>query len=188
MNRLLILITLFLTVMAGYGAVLPSDLDRAKAEDYLSGLPLTGPEGLWGFDPDEVTLMILRDDNLPGVYAIYVVDAVDCRLTPGMKIGELEASISGKDYRISIRDHRNKLLPKLPLEGLAKLDPKSGTMTIEGKSGKFSVTPSLILPNLLSLLRLRVRVNVNDPASKIPTGLQRLCPLSADHPNSPRYL
>ncbi|MDE6272000.1 MAG: hypothetical protein K2M31_03230 [Muribaculaceae bacterium] len=189
--QILLLIGIPLLLWSFSPASLPADLDRDKAEKFMTEIPLRGPEGLWEFEPDEVTLMILSDENLPGVFNIYVVDAVDCRLAPGMMIGCLESTVDKKSYRISLstRWKNNEIYDEcLPLEGTVRLDSKSETLLIEGKSGKISISPSIALPNLLSLLRVRVRINVNDPTSRLPSGLRRLYPASNDLPDSPRYL
>lgn len=170
------------------GYNVPSSINVSSIKKFLDSYPVSGPEGLWGFEPDEVALLVLKDRIMPGEFAIYVVDAVDSRLVPGRRIGTLEETIETNTYRITLFSRWNKNRLHTPLKGRAVIDSKSSAMRIEGKSAKFSVTPNIILPNLLGLLRLRVRINVNDPESKIPSGLKKIYPSSGDLASPPVYL
>lgn len=170
------------------GYSFPKDINADSAMEILEGMPLTGPEGLWEFQPDEVSMLILRDEHIPGRFNIYVVDAVDCRLSPGMKIGHLGSSIDPETFSISLMSRWKKNLLSMPVDGIAKFQSKKDLLLIEGKSAKLSITPSIILPNLLGLLRFRVNLKYNDPTSKLPTGLRRVYPCQSGLPHSPRYL
>lgn len=171
---------------AGY--YFPKDINVDSALEILNALPLAGPEGLWEFQPDEVSMLILRDKNIPGQYNIFVVDAVDCRLSPGMKIGHMESSSDPESFSISLMSRWKKNLLTVPVDGVAKYQPKREIMLIEGKSAKLSITPSIILPNLLGLLRFRVNLKYNDPSAKLPVGLRRVYPRHDNLPSSPIYL
>lgn len=166
----------------------PAILDRESAEEYLSQLPLRGPEGLWEFAPDEVTVMILSDRHMRGRYRIYIVDSVDCRLTPGMELGYLEESVDSSKFRLRLMSHWKKSLLDIPVKGTATLDSKGETLIIEGKSVRLSLTPSVILPNLMSLLRMRVGLRIKDPEDRLPRGFHRIFPARFDLPESPAWL
>ena len=170
------------------GYKFPADLDRESAAEVLSYLPLRGPEGLWEFEPDEVTLMILADKQYPGQYGIYVVDAVDCRLQPGLRIGYLEESLDRNSFHLRLMSHWKKNSVDLPVKGAATLNDKDGILKIEGGSLKFSISPSIVLPNLLSLLRLRVGIKLNNPEQNLPTGLRRVYPTVSGLTEIPAWL
>lgn len=168
------------------GGSLPSGIEEAK--EMLAAMPLAGPEGLWEFAPDEVTLLILRDADYPGRYNLIVMEAVDCRLLPGVRIGSLEESVEPFTYRLNLFTSWKKGVLDFPVKGVAKYDTKSESLRLEGKSIKVALTPSVILPNLLNLLRLRVAIKTSDPEAKLPKGLRRIFPEPVATPDNPIYL
>lgn len=196
MNRLLLILLLifWLTpaaaksdlVNAGYP--FPENFDAAVAEDILGGIPLKGPEGLWEFAPDEVSLIILRDNLIAGEYGIYVAEAIDCSLLPGMKIGTLQESADSDRFRLRLMTGFKNGALNFPIAGTATLEDNRDMLRIEGKSLKISFTPTIVLPNLISLLRLRLGVKFLDPEKNLPKGLRKVFPCNSANGRYPIYL
>ncbi len=177
-----------MTPLYDSGYDIPGIINASNVIDFLNTFPVSGPEGIWGFEPDEITLLILKDKTIPGQFGIYVIDTTDCRLQPGQRIGNLNETVEDRIYRLTLCSRWKKETPDTPLNGTATMDSDGDVMRIEGRSAGLSVTPNIILPNLLGLLRLRVRLNVNDPEKKIPSGLRKIYPPTHDLETSPFYL
>lgn len=165
--------------------------DRGEAELFLSRMPLAPVEGIWEYPADEVALMVVRNRSLKGIYDVYLVESVDCRLHPGMHLGRLEESPDERKFKISLSSKISKGTPVIDNTGLALLSESGEALTIDMPELKFSFSPALILPALWNRLRLSVRTRLRNPLDRLPDGWIKTYP-STDGNGSdtrrPRYL
>lgn len=165
---------------------------RDNAEKYLLSIPLSSLEGIWEYPANETTLIILRSKTEKGIYDIFLLDSVDCRFSPGMKVGEACASPDPKQFKIELCTRLKKGLLTSPLPCAGKLSKNSDILYISTPRIKVSFSPSIFLPTLWKAIRMGgIRVKSEDPASKIPDGLVKSFPTFDGNPPSrsnPRYL
>lgn len=162
--------------------------DRGVAEEFLSPLPLRPLEGLWEYPADEVTVMVIRDADAKGRYNILLVEAVDCRLTPGMCLGWIEESADKSRFRISLSSKIHKGVPAGHMQGLATLNADADALIIEMPKVKLSLSPSLVLPSLWNYLRLSVRMSTKNPLDRLPQGWIKVFPSYDGNGSSGRYI
>ena len=165
--------------------------NREGAEEFLSTLPLIPIEGIWEYPADEVALMVVREPMIKGRFGIFLVESVDCRLYPGMRLGWIEESPKSGKFRISLSSRLRNGIPAGHIEGVATLADGNESLLIEMPQVKLSLSPSLLLPTLWNRLRLAVRLKVKDPLEQLPQGWIRTFPsydLNGSRRNHPRYL
>ncbi len=162
--------------------------DRGMAEDFLRTLPLRPLEGLWEYPADEVAVMVIRDADAKGRYNIFLVEAVDCRLSPGMCLGWIEESADKSRFRISLSSKIHKGLPAGHMQGLATLNADADALVIEMPKVKLTLSPSLVLPSLWNYLRLSVRLSSKNPLDRLPRGWIKVFPSYDGNGSSSRYV
>ncbi|MDE7080251.1 MAG: hypothetical protein K2O78_01155 [Muribaculaceae bacterium] len=162
--------------------------DREVAEEFLRPLPLRPLEGLWEYPADEVTVMVIRDADAKGRYNILLVEAVDCRLVPGMCLGWIEESADKSRFRISLSSKIHKGVPAGHMQGLATLNADADALIIEMPKVKVSLSPSLVLPSLWNYLRLSVRMSTKNPLDRLPQGWIKVFPSYDGNGSSSRYI
>lgn len=165
--------------------------NRGCAEEYLGNMPLLPVEGIWEYPADEVALMVVRDPHAKGRYGIYLLESVDCRLTPGMRLGWIEESAQSNKFRIGLSSRLHKGLPAAPNEGLATLTEDGESLLIEMPKLKVSLAPAAVLPVLWNKLRLFARVSSRNPLDRLPEGWVRKFPSydsNGSQRKNPRYL
>ncbi|MDE6558730.1 MAG: hypothetical protein K2K29_02445 [Muribaculaceae bacterium] len=160
---------------AGYLHDFP--LTPEAAECMLKSLPLSAEEGIWYAPADDMTLMVVKDLAASNTFGIYIVRANDCRLEPGMCIGTLTSTADHKLFKLRLMTsyHPKKGL-RLPVDATAKANANFSRFTIEAPKLKFSLSPSLIIPNLLNMLRMRVNIRYSDPTEKVRDGWIKVYP------------
>lgn len=161
------------------------------AQNLCSNIPLSPLEGIWEYPADEVTLMILRNKWEKGHYDVYVVEAVDCRLDAGMRIGYAVDSADPNQFKLALCSKIKGGLPGGFINCLAKLDKNGESLRIQAPKMKLTLNPSLVLPVLWNKLRIGVRMKTNDPMENFPEGWIRVYPSYDGNGSSlsqPRYL
>lgn len=174
---------------SGYHIELPFDFNSAVS--LCDDLPMASIEGIWEYPDDEISLLILKDKWRKGKFNVYVIDAVDCRLEPGMKIGEATESADPQQFRLALCSKVKKGLPGMAKDCLAKLNRDGESLYISYPKVKIIITPSILLPRLWNSLKLTPRVNVNNPVEKLPEGWRKIYPSYDGNGSSssrPRYL
>lgn len=167
----------------------PADLSEAMA--IFDDRGATGPEGIWQYPDDGITVAILRDTHRRSRYNISVVESDDVRLSPGDILGYMTESPDPAVFRLSLfSDVAHGALARLT-DCLARYRSGDDAIIVEAPEVRLRVTPSMVLPVFWSKLRLGTGVKVSDPARKIPEGMIRIYPSydgNGSSKHNPRYL
>lgn len=161
--------------------------DYPEAMEFCDKTDLRPIEGLWTYPEDDVTVMIFRSEENKGKYDIYVVEAADCSLKAGMKLGELSTSADPDKFNLKLFTLIKKGLLCSPCEAIATYSESKESLIVK-KSSKFKIrlNPSRLLPSFWRIAT--VSVNSKEHA---PEGMIKIYP-SYDGNNStrraPRYL
>ena len=182
-----LLLTLF--VVAGTWAFpmkASAPMDLIAAREFCDNADLRPVEGLWSYPDDDVTVLIFRSDERKGLYDITVVEAADCDLLPGMKIGELTASADPDKFNMKLFTNIKKGILSSPLATTAIFSDSKESLTIKKSSFNIRINPIRLLPSFWRLVS--VSFKSREPA---PEGMIKVYP-SYDGNNSskrgPRYL
>lgn len=187
MQRLrMALLVLSSLLVAGARAVEPP-ADYIEAREICDRSDLRPIEGLWTYPEDDVTVMIYRNGEKKGIYDIYVVEAADCSLEPGMKLGELHDTADPDKYKISLFTVVKKGILSMPCEAIATYSESKESLTVK-KTGRVSlrINPTRLLPSFWRLASISVKSK--DPA---PEGMIKVYPSYDGNGSSrrtPRYL
>lgn len=166
-------------------------MSRENAKKYLRSLPLSPLEGIWEYPADDVTLLILRSRHDKGKYEIYLLESVDCRLSPGMLVGEAVATADKSQFSMTLRTRLKRGMLCSPAPCAGKLSSDAEVLYIKAPKVKISLTPSIFLPTLWHTLRLGVRIRTENPSDKLPDGWRKTFPtFDGNEPSAstPRYL
>lgn len=173
------------------------DIDRAK--EICDSIPASPIEGIWIYPEDNLTVLVLRDnDPPPGEFEqfdISVVESTDCRLDPGDKIGHLTASAESSKFVLELFTERKGNLLSRPEKFMAELGKGNDFMLLrQSKSSlrfRISSTLTSLLPKTLRLIRIGVS-NSNSKSNVEPTpGMLKIYPSydgNGSSRRSPRYL
>lgn len=158
----------------------PLDMEEARA--VIDSLGADGPQGIWIFPDDNVTVTVIAVDGDYGNFAhrrfaITVTESADADCLPGDLIGELEETAEAGKYRMTLFDSID------PAELLSLRRPDRTTLLAElaeegevmrVKAGKWKVrfNPSALLKGFTRLIRLQH----DDPVGKLPAGMIRIYP------------
>lgn len=162
----------------------PADLGEAR--DYFDNSLPEGPEGVWIYPDDNVIVAIAKKpeagiSSLP-VYDIVVVQSADVRLSPGLSIGNIEASPDPSIFKMTLFTGMKNGLPAMPSECLATLDANKEIFLVKGKKLKIKLNPFSFLPRFWRIARL----SIDNPLDKLPSGMIRLFPSYDDNGSSRR--
>lgn len=174
------------------------DVEAACA--LCDSLPLRGPEGVWIYPDDNVTVLVTEIETdgtstLP-LYRLTVVETYDCNLNPGDEIGTLQASPDQYKYTLTLFTNRKNGILSNPQPCLATLSKEGDTMILEREKSKIKLrvnfNPSTLLPTLWkSLMRFGISIGDGTKKKEAPTGMVKIYP-SYDGNGSarrgPRYL
>ena len=187
MNRLSIIGALILLFFTPARAWTPP-ADILEAEALCDQMDLHPVEGLWTCPEDDVTLLIMRDNDNANQYSIVVVESSDCSLKNGMEIGKLFISTDPLKYKLRLFTKIKKGVLSTPCDALATYSPSNESLRIEKPSIKISFQPGRLLPYLWRT----ARVKINNPAERVPEGMLKTYPTFDYNRNSskrnPRYL
>lgn len=174
------------------------DIDRAI--EICSKLPLDNIEGVWLYPEDQVTVLILRKDEvstsrLP-TYNISVVESDDTNLLPGETIGTIEETAESAKYKITLFTERSLNILKKSNTCLANLSKDTDALILKGnKTKKFNIrlniNPNQLLPNFWRIVRLSGSTNNNSSGQEPPVGMVKIYPSYDGNGSSrrqPRYL
>lgn len=169
---------------AGFAFNPPADIIEAR--ELCDRTDLRPIEGIWLFPEDDVTVLIIRDDEKLSQYDIFVVESADCALQNGKKLGEMKISPNSNKFKLSLFTSVKKGILSVPCSASAVLSDTHESITVTKPSLKFNFYPNRLLSGFWGL----VRISVKNP-DNVPEGLIKIYP-SYDGNNSskrtPRYL
>lgn len=182
----ILLIGMLLASAAGAsGRRLPADMTEARA--FCDSLGTTGPEGIWMYPADDVSVIILRDDEAGMSYGIYVVETFDCALNAGDRLGTLQRSPDPAKFRLSMFSRVGKGRLKAPQTALATYNAKKQSMEIETPRLKMRFRPGRLLPYFWRCFSF----SIVNPLTGLPRGMMRIYPSydgNDSRPYEPRIL
>lgn len=180
---LILIATAFLWLPAR-GVNPPADI--IEAMELCDKTDLRPIEGLWTYPEDDVTVLLIRDETRKGVYDIFVVEAADCSLHPGMKLGELHTSADPDKFNLKLFTVVKNGILSAPVDAIATYSENKEALTVKKKSAKIRINPIRLLPSFWRIVS--ISLNANESA---PEGMIKIYP-SYDGNNStrraPRYL
>lgn len=159
--------------------------DILEARDFCDNADLRPIEGLWSYPEDDVTVLIFRSDA-KGIYDIFVVEAADCSLLPGMKLGELHSSADPDKFSMKLFTQVKKDLLSSPCSATAIYSEAKESLTIKKSSLKFRFNPTRLLPSFWRLVSVSVKSK-----EEAPEGMIKIYPSYDGNGSSrrqPRYL
>lgn len=146
--------------------------DLAAARDLCDTLPLSGPEGIWRFEADKVTVLILKNPEKKGFWDIAVVESDDRALHEGDIIGWLQESTNPDKFTMHLFTSRKRGRLCKPGSCLVTYSQKNESLTVEAGKVKFSFNPL----GLLSQFRRGLSIRYDNPLEKLPSGMIKLYP------------
>ncbi|MCH5241868.1 MAG: hypothetical protein J1F67_05545 [Muribaculaceae bacterium] len=158
------------------------DLEMAK--EICAGLPLENVEGIWLYPDDNVTVMILNDNEYSGSqlpsYSISVVETSDARLHPGEIIGKLNATVDSYAYKIELStEKKNDLLLK-PKSCIATLSKDGDTFIIKKQKapfkGRLNFNLNRLLPGFWKIVSIGVSQNNYSNSIQHSVGMVKIFP------------
>ena len=181
------LAVLFLLNMAltGSGKSPEVAYDIEKAREICRQLPLDNVEGVWLYPDDNVTVLILNDQNDTGnirfpSYSISVVETSDARLHPGEVIGKLESTADESVYKIELStEKKNDFLLK-PKSCLASLSKNGDSFIIKKQKspfkGRINFNFNRLLPGFWKIVSLGVSQQNSRESLTPPVGMIKIYP------------
>lgn len=163
-------------------------MDYLAATEFCDKADLRTIEGLWTYPEDDVTVLIYRNEAVKGLYDIHVVEAADCNLKAGMKLGEIRESADPEKYNISLCTKLKKGIPIAPCEAVASYYEAKEALIIKQSSPlSLRFNPTRLLPSFWRLVSVSIKLS----KESAPEGMIKIYP-SYDGNNStrraPRYL
>lgn len=172
MKTLAAIILCVLLGAAPISAQPPAIGDMTAAMELCDAMPLSGPEGIWRFDADKVSVLILKDADKTGRWNITVVESDDVALRAGDVIGWLEESTDTKKFKLNLFTGRKRGKLCTPLCCMAVYSEKDESLRIERSKLKLTINPLGFLPYFWR----SIRVKVDDPGRELPKGMIRIYP------------
>lgn len=146
--------------------------DEEMAREYIDRSMHDAVEGIWDFPYDEMRVLIQRDPSDRSLYNIAVISTPDCRLKPGDLIGTMRASGSQGKYELALNRTTGFGDMARVMKCMADLDAKAGTLQVHVPKVKIRLRPTMLLPQFWRMLRL----SVDNPLDRLPSGLTRVYP------------
>lgn len=146
--------------------------DEEMARERIDSSICDAVEGIWDFPYDEMRVLIVRDRTDRSLYQIAVVFTPDCRLRPGDVVGTLRATGKMGKYEMMLNRKTGFGALASAMKCSAELDAKAGTLQVQVPKVKFSLRPTMLLPQFWRMLRL----SVDNPIDRLPSGLTRVYP------------
>ena len=189
MKGLITLLTSWLLVMASsnpvYSFTPPADYIEATA--FCDKSDLRPVEGLWSYPEDDVSVLIIRDEHKKGVYNLYIVEAADCSLSPGMIIGELHDSADPDKFTLKLFTKVKKGILSAPAEAIATFSESKESLIVKKKSNfSLRLNPTRLLPSFWRVASLSVKSK-----ESAPEGMLKIYPSYDGNQSTrraPRYL
>lgn len=166
MSRLSALI-LYLLFALGISAMTPP-ADFLEARDLCDRMDLRPVEGLWSYPEDDVTVLIVRNDQKKGVYDLFVVEAADCSLSPGMRLGELHESAEPDKFTLKLFTIVKNGILSAPSEAIATFSESKESLTVKKKSGfSLRLNPTRLLPYFWRIVSVSMKTKEGAPEGMI---------------------
>lgn len=157
--------------------------DMEMACQICEELPLENVEGIWLYPDDQVSVLILNDNegslsNL-STYTISVVQTSDARLHPGDVIGKLYATPDDKVFKIELStEKKNDLLLK-PKSIIANLSNEGDTFIIKKQKapfkGRLNFNFNRLLPGFWKIVSTGIS-QTNNNSIQPPVGMVKVFP------------
>lgn len=157
--------------------------DMEMARQICEELPLENVEGIWLYPDDQVSVLILNDNegslsNL-STYTISVVQTSDSRLHPGDVIGKLYATPDDKVFKIELStEKKNDLLLK-PKSIIANLSNEGDTFIIKKQKapfkGRLNFNFNRLLPGFWKIVSTGIS-QTNNNSIQPPVGMVKVFP------------
>lgn len=147
-------------------------IDMQSACEYCDRAMLHRVEGIWEYPADNTRVLVRRAPGSETRYDIIAIETPDCRMEPGDVVGYLMQTASPTKFEFGMyRDKKNGILSELG-KGAATLTDSDNTITVESRKFKISLASRWFLPQFWRALRIKI----DDPASKLPSGMVRIYP------------
>lgn len=163
--------------------------DMGRAREYCDSAALDRIEGIWRFPADDTVVLIRRDlGRKSRGYELVVVSSPDCRLSPGDRIGEIEAGMDPSKMKLSLSRTKRDGIFSDPGRWAILFNDKEGTIRIEKRTLKLRLSNTIyrLLPQFWRLVSM---VKTEDPQEKLPEGMVRIYPAPYSSKSEyPRYL
>lgn len=187
MKHPLALITLLLIFVSGSTISAKSpyvayDIDMAK--EICADLPLENVEGIWVYPDDQVTVMILNEQDKSSrnsfpTYSITVVETSDARLHPGDEIGKLYGTVDENTFRIELSTEKKNDLLLQPKSCLATISKDGDKFTIKKQKspikGRLNLNFNRLLPGFWKIVSTGISTS-NGSSIQAPVGMVKIFP------------
>lgn len=168
-------------IFLGLQAKTPVAYDMETAREICDELPLEAVEGIWIYPEDNVTVLILGQENHSSSmteYSIRVVETTDARIRPGEEIGKLYATAKDNVYKIELKtESKNELLLK-PKSVLANLSKEGDTFLIQRDKplfkGRISFNFNRLLPGFWKIVS--TGISSTGGGVETPVGMVKVYP------------
>lgn len=168
-------------IFLGLQAKTPVAYDMEMAREICDELPLEAVEGIWIYPEDNVTVLILGQENHSSSmteYSIRVVETTDARIRPGEEIGKLYATAKDNVYKIELKtESKNELLLK-PKSVLANLSKEGDTFLIQRDKplfkGRISFNFNRLLPGFWKIVS--TGISSTGGGVETPVGMVKVYP------------
>ncbi|MCH5223852.1 MAG: hypothetical protein J1E82_07395 [Muribaculaceae bacterium] len=187
LNSRLFLFLLISIVSVGFRAFAVSPrvaYDMDMACEICAALPLETVEGVWLYPEDNVTVLILKNQNpvaanVYSTYTISVVETSDARLHPGDILGQLSATPESGVYKIELAtEKKNDLLLK-PKTCMANLGKDGDTFIFKKRNSNLKTRLNLnlnrLLPGFWKIVGIGLSSNSGNSAAA-PVGMIKVYP------------
>ena len=142
--------------------------DYLEAVEICDKTDLRPIEGMWTYPEDDVTVLIMRDQLKKGVYNLYVVEAADCSLSPGMILGELHDSADPDKFTLKLFTIIKNGVLCAPSEAIATYSETKESLTVKKKSGfNIRINPTRLLPSFWRIASLSIKSKESAPEGMI---------------------
>lgn len=163
-------------------ATIPPVCDMERAREICDSLPLEGPEGIWLYPDDHVTVLVTHQERTaPTSFTAYDIRAVqsdDGRIAPGDLLGTLTATATPGLYLLEIATSICDSRP-LRTQRVQVKTADAGNSLILTKGGpklnfRISLSPNTLLPGLWKIFR--ISGSLKGGSDKVPPGMVRIYP------------
>lgn len=160
--------------------------DMLAVQELCDNADLRPIEGIWTY-PEDVSVLIYRSEEKKGTYSIYISEAADCDLKPGMKLGELRESAEPDKYNLSQFTSIKRGILSVPATAVSTYSENKESLTVR-KNGKFRlrINPTRLLPSFWRIANVTVK-----SGGHAPEGLIKIYPSydgNGSTRRAPRYL
>lgn len=143
-------------------------MDYVEAMEFCDQTDLRQIEGLWTYPEDDTTVLIYRNKEKKGIYDIIVVEAADCSLSPGMKLGELSSSTDPDKFNLKLYTIIKNGVLSGATTAVATFSEKKESLTVKASSPiKIRINPTRLLPSFWRLISVSFKSKESAPEGMI---------------------